>query len=113
MKILIGVVAALASTSSIAQTTVSGIGMNSPNYSTFQSSLDGLGGWGMSETPTMRAEKLRQAIDLRREANALLAQDGGKLTLVHETYVRRRVCKILGFERTDTGNLAPQRRCGV
>lgn len=98
----------------MAQTTAAGVGMNSPNYSTYQTQVFGWNG-GLSEvpmeTPTMRAEKLQRAIALREEADVLLQQDGGTFTPAHEAYVRRKVCAILGSSRTKIGNLAPTTRC--
>ena len=111
MKTLIGLAIAFTAVSASAQTTVFGEGMNSPNYSTFQSSVTGR--TGLSETPTMRAEKLERAIALRTEVIAFMKQDGGKLSSAHAAYVRRKVCQILGTQSTETGTLVPQRRCSI
>jgi len=113
MKVLVAVVAGCAGVAAMAQTTAGGIGMNSPNYSTYQLSVAGMNGRGLSETPSMRKQKLERAVALRQEADTLLAQDGGKLTPEHEAYVRRKVCTILGSEDRGTGSLAPRRRCGA
>ena len=111
MKTLIGLVVALTAVSASAQTTVAGVGMNSPNYSTFQSSVTGTS--GISETPTMRAEKLKRAIALRTEVSALMKQDGGRLSPGHERYVKRKVCQILGSQSATIGTLVSTRSCGI
>jgi hypothetical protein len=111
MKILIGLAMALTAVSASAQTTVAGISMNSSNYSTFQSSVAGTS--GVSETPTMRAEKLRRAVALRTEVSAFMKQDGGKLSPGHERYVRRKACQILEMQSSTTGTLVPPRRCSL
>jgi hypothetical protein len=59
----------------------------------------------------MRSNKLKRAIALRAEADALLEKDGGKLTPTHEAYVRRKACAILGHPRAPAGSLIPERRC--
>lgn len=112
MRAFVALGLGIASASAMAQTTVSDTSMYSINSSTYESSVGGLNGQGLSETPTMRANSLAQAKALRAETDVLLRQDGGKLSKVHEAYVRRKTCKILGYERTDTGSLAPRRRCG-
>ena len=111
MKTLIGLAVAMTAVSASAQTTVAGIGMNSPNYSTLQSSVAGTS--GLSETPTMRAEKLRRAVALRTEVSAFMKQDGGKLSPGHERYVRRKACQILGTQSPTTGTLVPPTRCSL
>lgn len=111
MKTLIGLAIALTAVSASAQTTVSGTGMNSPNYSTFEASV--LGRSTAPETPTMRAEKLERAIALRTEVSALMNQDGGRLTPGHERYMRRKACQILAKQNAETGTLVPPRRCSL
>lgn len=113
IKILISLAAALVSVSATAQTTGVGESMSSPNYTTFRAGVEAMQGRGLSETPTMRAQKLERAIALRAEANALLQEDGGKLTAEHAAYVRRKACKILSGKSAVSGTLAPGRRCGV
>lgn len=110
---IVGVIAAaMLTVPASGQTTIGSVGMNSPNYSTYQSSIDGLGHFGSPETPTMRARKLDQAIALRIEAATLLKQDGGKFTPAHEAYIRDKACGFLGAGRTSIGSLVPRRRCG-
>ncbi len=111
MKLFIVLVAGIASAAT-AQTSIGGVGMNSPNYSTYQSSLEGLARLGASETPTMRAAKYEKAKALRAEAQTLLAQDGGTFTPEHEAYIRGKACDILGARRVSIGSLVPRRRCG-
>lgn len=111
MKLFIVLAAGIASAAT-AQTTLGEGTMRSPNYSTYQSSLEGLAGQGSSETPTMRAAKLEKAKALRVEAQALLNQDGGKFTPEHEAYIRGKACDILGARRVGIGSLVPRRRCG-
>ncbi|VWX53617.1 hypothetical protein [Novosphingobium sp. 9U] len=114
MKAILAIALCLLSFPAMAQTNVGGEGMNSPNYSTYQTSVFGWSG-GFAEipmdTPSMRADKLRRAVALRQEADVLLEQDGGTFTPAHEAYVRRKVCAILGTSRTNIGNLAPTDRC--
>jgi hypothetical protein len=108
MRTLIGLAIALVTVPASAQTG-SGISMNGPNYSTLLPSTTGRP--GLSETPSMRAKKLERAVALRAEADALLEQDGGRLTPTHEAYVRRKACAILGDPPAPLGSLVPQRRC--
>lgn len=108
--LIVGLVGAAAVPAN-AQTIASGTGMNSPNYSTHQRSVESLNGVGSSETPSMRAQKLARAKSLKIEAEMLLKQDGGKLTPEHNAYIRGKVCEILGYGRTGTGSLAPRHRC--
>ena len=109
MRTLIALAFVLVTVPASAQNTGSGMSMNGPNYSTLLPSTTGR--LGLSETPTMRANKLERAIALRAEADALLEQDGGKLTPTHEAYVRRKACAILGDPRAPAGSLVPERRC--
>lgn len=111
MKIFVSLAVALTAASASAQTTASGTGMNSPNYSTFETSVSGRS--GITETPTMRAEKFKQAIALRTEVIALMKRDGGKLSPGHEEYVRRKACQMLGKRGVETGTLVPSRGCGI
>jgi hypothetical protein len=108
--LIVGLVGAIAIPAN-AQTSASGTGMNSPNYSTYQSSVESINGLGSSETPSMRAQKLDRAKALKAEAKMLLKQDGGKLTLEHNAYIRGKACEILGYGRTGTGGLVPRHRC--
>lgn len=110
MKLAIALLASLVSLPAAAQTYAGGVGMNSPNYTTYRSSVEGRSG-GLSETPTMKAEKLARAKALRMEADALLAQDGGTFTPAHEAYIAQKVCEILSPPLKNTGNLPPSRRC--
>jgi hypothetical protein len=50
---------------------------------------------GVRETPTMRRQKLAQAIAVREEAARLKAADGGTLSAEHAAYIEKRVRKIL------------------
>ncbi|MEN2787083.1 hypothetical protein ACFOKI_04110 [Sphingomonas qilianensis] len=111
-KLLIVLLAGLTAASAAAQTSVGGIGMNAPNYSTDQPILDGLNAFPSAETPTMAKDKLERARALTVEAKSLLRQDGGTLTRQHDAYLRRKACDILGYNGKITGSLAPQRRCG-
>ncbi|MET3825115.1 hypothetical protein ABIC16_000808 [Sphingomonas sp. PvP055] len=111
MKIFIGLAAVLTAVSASAQTTVSGTGMNSPNYSSYVPGLTNRG--GIVETPTMQAEKLKRAIALRTEVSALVKSDGGKLSPGHEAYVRRKACQILGKQSATIGTLVPPRHCSI
>jgi hypothetical protein len=108
--IIAGLVGA-AAVSADAQTIAPDTSMNSPNYSTYQSSVESLAGLGSSETPSMRARKLDRARALTVEAKMLLQQDGGKFTPEHDAYIRGKACDILGYGRTKTGSLAPRSRC--
>ncbi|HXH14868.1 MAG TPA: hypothetical protein VNJ10_01920 [Sphingomonas sp.] len=110
---LAGVIVAIVLTAPAAAQTAPEIGMSSPNYSTYQSSLESLGGLGAAETPTMRAYKMKQAIALQTEAADLLRQDGGTFTAKHEEYIRGKACDILGVKRTSIGSLVPRRGCGL
>lgn len=67
--------------------------MNMPNYSTFASSLSAR--QPISETPTMKRQKLERAIALRAEAATLLKQDGGTFSAKHAAYIRRKARAIL------------------
>lgn len=109
MRTLIGLAFVLVTVPASAQITSSGMSMNGPNYSTLLPSTTGR--LGLSETPTMRANKLERAISLRAEADSLLEQDGGELSPTHEAYVRRKACAILGDSRAPAGSLVPKRRC--
>jgi hypothetical protein len=111
MKTFVGLAVALTAVSASAQTTASGTGMNSPNYSTYETSVTGRS--ISPETPTMRAKKLKQAIALRTEVTGLMARNGGKLSPGHEEYVRRKACQILGKQSVETGTLVPSRGCGI
>lgn len=111
MKIFVGLAIALTAVSASAQTTASGTGMNSPNYSTFETSVTGRS--VSPETPTMRAKKLQRALALRTEVSGLLARDGGKLSPGHEKYVRRKACQILGQQSVAIGTLVPSKACGI
>ena len=71
--------------------------MNMPNYSTFASSISAR--QPISETPTMKRQKLERAIALRDEAAALLEQDGGTLSAKHAAYIRRKARAILSDGR--------------
>jgi hypothetical protein len=71
--------------------------MNMPNYSTFASSATAR--QPLSETPTMKRQKLERAIALRAEAATLVEQDGGTLTAKHAAYIRRKARAILSDGR--------------
>jgi hypothetical protein len=71
--------------------------MNMPNYSTFASSMSAR--QPLSETPTMKRQKLERAIALRAEAATLLEQDGGTLSPRHAAYIRRKARAILSDGR--------------
>ena len=71
--------------------------MNMPNYSTFNSTMTGR--IPLSETPTMKRQKLARAIALREEAAKLLEEGGGTLTPREETYLRRKARAILTGRR--------------
>lgn len=111
MKLLIFVLVGATAGSAIAQTTGLAPSMNSPNYSTYQSSVESLGGLASSETPSMQAKKLDRAKALTAEAQVLLKQDGGRFTPEHDAYIRGKACAILGYGRTKTGSLVPRNRC--
>jgi len=109
MRTLIGLAFVIMTASAGTQATDSDMTMNGQNYSTLLPSLTGR--VGLSETPTMRANKLKRAIALRTEADFLLQQDGGRLTPTHEAYVRRKACAILGSSPVRAGALVSQWRC--
>jgi hypothetical protein len=110
MKLLFAGIAGVMAVSASAQTRVVGESMNSPNYTTWQSSVESLNGLG-SETPSMRARKLARARALTTEAKTLLQQDGGKFTPEHEAYIRGKACDVLGHKRVEIGSLVPRSRC--
>lgn len=111
IKLLILGLAATTAVSASAQTSSFDGGMGGPNYSTFQSSIEGRNVAPFSETPTMRAAKLARANALKAEAETLLRQDGGTFTPQHIAYIRGKACDILGHSRLEMGSLVPRRRC--
>lgn len=110
-KLIRAVLVGATAVSANAQTIAPGTSMNSPNYSTYQSSVESLAGLGSSETPSMGAVKLDRARALTAEARVLLQQDGGKFTPEHDAYIRGKACAILGYRRSQTGSLVPRNRC--
>jgi hypothetical protein len=66
--------------------------MNMPNYTTSPVETFAV---ASGETPTMKRQKLVQALALREEAARLLAADGGTFTPEHRAYIERKVRRIL------------------
>ncbi len=95
-KLLIACLVGATAVPATAQTIASGIGMNSPNYTTYQRSVETSDGLALQDTPSGRAQKLARAKALTIEAELLLKQDGGKFTPEHNAYIRGKACDILG-----------------
>lgn len=64
-----------------------------PPPATFGSYADA---FSAGDTPTMRRDKLKQALALRAEALRLQEADGGVLSPEHAAYVRGRAAAIMG-----------------
>jgi hypothetical protein len=71
--------------------------MNMPNYSTLQSSTEGLDPLPRHESPAVKQEKLARAIALRDEVLVLEAPDGGTLSRDSQAYLRRKARAILAY----------------
>ncbi len=67
--------------------------MNMLNYTT--SPVESFIGPAVSETPTMKRQKLARALALRAEAAHLLSEDGGTFTDEHRAYIVRKRWQIL------------------
>jgi hypothetical protein len=55
--------------------------------------------WSDDETPTMKRQKLRRAIQLRHQAEALMASNGGYLTDDQQRAIRREARAIVTGSR--------------
>lgn len=100
MKLLISIAAICLSGAASAQSgrlSIPQTAMTMPNNSTFNLMMAGR--IPISETPTMKRQKLARAIALREEAAKLVQEGGGTLTPRQETYLRRKAQAILTGRR--------------